>query len=230
MTENADPFGAPAANDPFGAPAAAPADPFGGGAPPAEQPPAPQPPAAAPVEEAAEEQPPIVNREGEPVETPAEDPETPVEPQPEPTPEPPAPPAEAEQPAAQEAAPEPEPEPEASAAAAPVAEQRQPDAAGKKSPVRYYKVLYQTGSEQWTEAKLPSPDENHNIVLRTSKKTGSPARWLAARNNEHALRLAFAVLGSPTEGVTVLPIPEGGWKPKRIAPETQPERVRLAIS
>lgn len=103
-----------------------------------------------------------------------------------------------------------------------------------KSPVRYYKVLYQTGEKQWTEADLKKAKDGNtsvsaNIVTLEGEDSGE--LWLAARNNEHAVRLSWAILGTPKEGVTTMPVPKGAWKPKRIAPAPpQPERERLVIS
>jgi hypothetical protein len=102
-----------------------------------------------------------------------------------------------------------------------------PEAANGKSPVRHYKVLYQTGPSTWEEADLlkAKSDGNANIVM----VDGQP--WLAARNNEHATRLSFGVLGRPTQGVTSFPVPKGAWKPRRVKPAPpKPDRERLDIS
>lgn len=170
------------------------------------------------------EAPPIVDREGEvvapgplattPEDEPAAEPEAPVEP-------PQATPA------------EPAPAPAPAAAAVP------PPRTGAKPPDRHYKLLYQTGEDPvtWTEFDLSSVPDNIGVTIVTlaeDVKEGEPARseqWILARNNEHANKLAFAMLGRPAGGVRAFPVPRGGWKPKMIKPAApKPERERLEIS
>ncbi len=55
--------------------------------------------------------------------------------------------------------------------------------------------------------------------------------WFEARNNEHANRLAFAIMGRPKEGAQIFPIPRGAWKPKTVKPAPPaPARERVVIS
>jgi hypothetical protein len=55
-------------------------------------------------------------------------------------------------------------------------------------------------------------------------------RYLVARNNEHAYKLAYHLVGSPQGGATLLPLPKGSWRPRRVAPAPpRPERERLVI-
>lgn len=216
------------AEDPFAGTAAASDDPF------AET--APDPAPAAPTE--AVEAPPVVDREGArvpdtataagrakaaeegaqpPVETPAAE-STEPEPQPpveapataaegeggdEPPQDPPAPAATAD-----EGGSEPEPEPE------PAAKQ-----------VRLYKLLYQTSQTTWEESDIP--DEYAEVV--PDEKHG-PQRFLKARNNDHARRLAFSIHGRPDAGITIVPVPASSWKPRRVkAAPPRPERERLVV-
>lgn len=206
------------------------------------------------ADEAATAEPPTVNREGAPVEAaappetpvpavedpatpapaeaPAEAPAAPVE-QP-PAPEPPAAPAApAPAPAEAPAAPAPAPEqPAAPAAPAPAEEGDQGEAppaaeaaADNDKQIRHYKPMYQTGEKQWTEATLDNPPEGVTVV------TIDGEQFIEARNNEHALRLSYAVIGSPREGASIWPVPRGGYKPKRVKPAApRPERERLEIS
>lgn len=170
--------------------------------------------------EPAAEEPPIVNREGERVDG-AEEPQAAAEaptapPQPQeagggeqPPQEPPAPPATDE------------PDADAAAPANPAPE------SGKKVETRLYKLLYQTGKAQWTEADLTGvPDEVKPYVASDEGEL-----FLKARNNDHARRLAFAALGQPEAGVTVELVARTGWKPKRlsVAPP-EPTKTRLVVS
>jgi hypothetical protein len=248
----------PVEDDPFAAPAE---DPFAEsseqGAPPSEAPP---PAAEAPAEPTPPaEAPPIVDREGAPVQGPLdtapEDHEPPPQPDPTPDPdagsqqpaqeapqppqEPQAPPPAAPEPPAAEApqeepaapppppAPEPTPQPPADPAA-----QGTPDSNGdggdeKKSTVRHYVVLYQTGPTTFEVAKLLDADgqPKHAVVVMDGQA------YLEARNNEHAYKLAFHILGSPKEGATLWPIPKASYRPRRVQPAPpQPERERLTIT
>jgi hypothetical protein len=194
-------------------------------------------------------EPPVVDREGQqvpaeqpvpPVEDPAQAPAAPPAEQP---PEPPAAPA-PEPPAAPAPAPDPAPEPPAAPAAPQEAPQQpqegqqgeapaaaeaaeEPPAAEGSSDkqIRHYKVMFQTAQNQWTEASLDEPPEGVKVV------TIDGLKFMEARNNEHALKLAYAVIGAPREGATIWPVPRGGFKPKRVKPAApKPERERLEIS
>lgn len=250
-----------AADDPFaGAPAAASDDPFAeGAAPPADVPPA----------DVAVEEPPVVDREGEPVAQTAVPPnphptpppplskaereraaaaqatgggeaaeapaQPPVEPQTEgedeqPAPQPPVEPQEApEQPVEPQEAPaggEPPQEPPAATGAGESGGGDEPEpepATGKQT--RLYKLLYQTGETTWEETTIP--DEYVEVV---PDEVHGPQRFLKARNNDHARRLAFHIHDRPTAGVTIVPVPASSWKPKRVKPAPpRPERERLEI-
>lgn len=154
-------------------------------------------------------EPPVVNKEGEPVTDPPvpepqEPPEAPVVTDP-PVPEPDAPQEPPAPPAAEEPA-----EGDGGAQAGAQA------ATEGKSPMRQYHILYRTGEKEWTEAEWDVE--------------GTPTRVVQARNNEHALRLAFTILGSPEHGVEVLPVPVSGFKPKRLKPKAVVPRTALDIS
>lgn len=94
-------------------------------------------------------------------------------------------------------------------------------ASGKQT--RFYKALYQTADKQWTEVDLSSAPDDQKTVLDGEV-------FLVARNNDHARRLLFNILGRPEAGVTVNPIARASWKPKRVrvAPP-KPDRERLEI-
>lgn len=95
---------------------------------------------------------------------------------------------------------------------------------GGKGELRYYKIAYQTGPTSWEFHRLDSVPEGIDV------ETVDGERWIRARNNEHALRLGFQVVGSPQEGVTVWPVPKGAYKPKPVRPAPpRPERTRLVI-
>lgn len=151
--------------------------------------------------------PPVVNKEGEPVEPQVETP------------------AEGEgdgtvQPLPATETPEATPEPPAVAEAAPAPAQEPPAPAQEPkgtSPMRQYHILYQTGPNQWTEAEWAGDG-------------GGKTKIVQARNNDHALRQAFVILGQPKEGVTVLPVPVSGFKPKRLKPKEVVPRTALDIS
>lgn len=164
-------------------------------------------------------EPPIVNKEGDPVE-----PQAPPEPQ-APAEVPDAPAAETQPISAQDPSepvddPTPDPAPEPAAAGggadAPADAPAEP-----KSPMRRYRILYQTAPDQWTEAEWDETEGKGK-----AKKT----RICHARNNEHALRLAFGILGEPENGVTVLPVPDSGFKPKRLKRKAVVPRTALDIS
>lgn len=99
---------------------------------------------------------------------------------------------------------------------------------GGKGEMRRYKLLYQTAARQWTEYDLSTVD-GPKLGVTIVTENGEP--WMLARNNEHANRIAFAVLGRPKDGVFAFPVPRGAWKPKRIKPKPpEPARERLDIS
>lgn len=94
------------------------------------------------------------------------------------------------------------------------------------SPLRHYKILFQTSETGWDEVKLDPKNTPDGVSIVKDEDT----MWIEARNNEHAMRVGYVLLGSPNEGATILPIPQGGWKAKRVrkAPP-RPERERLEI-
>lgn len=105
------------------------------------------------------------------------------------------------------------PEPPAAAEAAP-APAEEPQGTSK---IRQYHILYQTGPGQWTEAEWEG-------------ETGGKTKIVQARNNEHALRQAFSILGEPEAGVTILTVPASGFKPKRLKRKPVVPRTALDIS
>lgn len=98
---------------------------------------------------------------------------------------------------------------------------------GGKGDMRHYKLLYQTGPLQWTEFDLTTvPDDAGIQVVKVDEE-----QWFEARNNEHANRLGFTIVGRPKEGARIFPVPRGAYKPKRVAPAPpKPERERVVIS
>lgn len=162
---------------------------------------------------------PIVNREGEAVA--ADAPEADVEPD-----------EAAQEPV--EAAPAPETAPAAPQAATTAAAPASGDTApatgprGGKGEMRLYRLLYQTGPRAWTEYDLSTVDAG---ALGVEIRQADEEHWMVARNNEHANRVAYAILGRPSEGVRCFPVPRGAWKPKTIKPAPpRPERESLVIS
>jgi outer membrane biosynthesis protein TonB len=169
-----------------------------------------------------------------PQEAPQAPPQTPVAP-----PEPPATPAPAETPSPAEPqepeteVPEGSPTPEApgqTAAEAPDVPEAQPDAQGPrggKAQMRYYKVLMQTERDQFTLIKLVNEDgtaKDHVVSVNGEL-------YLEARNNEHAYKLAYHVVGRPSNGARVWPVPKASYRPRMVKPKPpEPERERLSIS
>lgn len=185
-------------------------------------------PAPDPAAEVEGATPPVVNREGEKV---AETPAPPAPPAPGPAEAPPAdptPPAPGETPAGpdtpEEQPQQPSPEEQPGPSQEPAPEQgTTPGPRGGKVQTRYYKLLYQTAPTTWEEIALP--DGNENVVQKDGTK------WVAARNNDHALRLGYVLAGRPDDGVTLFPVPSGAWKPKRVKPKPQvPAKESLDIS
>lgn len=168
--------------------------------------------AEAPVVPAVPEAP--VEAPQAPVEAPAA-PEAPVEA--------PQPPQEPETPAEAPAA---APQPAAAPAPAENGSAASQDAPKPKGEMRHYKALYQTAEKQWTEFPLTGElPEDVKVV------TVEDELYFEARNNDHATRIAYVLLGQPEAGVTVWPVPKGAFKPKRVKPApVRPERTRLEIS
>lgn len=97
---------------------------------------------------------------------------------------------------------------------------------GGKGELRQYKLLYQTGEAQWTQFPLDPSAEGQSEFVKLVD--GEP--WMMARNNDHAKRIAFQLLGRPAQGVFLFPVPKGAWKPSRVKPAPpRPERERLVI-
>lgn len=109
----------------------------------------------------------------------------------------------------------------------------QPEPSKEKGELRLYKLLYQTGPDQWTEADLSSvaADLKKYVGKDPKDKANKDGLFLKARNNDHARRLAFAALGRPEAGATVELVARTSWKPVRlsVAPP-EPSRERLVIS
>jgi hypothetical protein len=120
------------------------------------------------------------------------------------------------------AAPDPDPDP-ASA----------PDPTPEKGELRLYKLLYQSGPGQWQEADLAKvPADLKQYVGKDPKDTANKdGLFIKARNNDHARRLAFSIMGRPADGVTVELVARTSWKPVRLAvAPPEPSRERLVIS
>jgi hypothetical protein len=135
--------------------------------------------------------------------------------------------APAEAPAQPEAAPEPQAAPQASPAPAQQAAEGDGNGDAKKAKqMRHYVVLMQTGPDQFTKLDLRGKDYTKEI----EEEDGTKAIYLEARNNDHAYKLAYHLVGSPRDGATLLPLPKASWRPRRVAPAPpQPERERLVI-
>jgi hypothetical protein len=213
---------AAATDDPFAGTTAPPDDPFADSAP--------------------AEEPPVVNKEGEPVQPDASQPEEVAQPpveapeQPEAAEPPAQPPVEAQAPAEDAQAPveaqsgadggqEPPTPPTGQGTQDGGGQEPDPEPVKEGAQVRLYKLLYQTGPTTWEESQIPDehaqtvPDEKHG-----------PQRFLKARNNDHARRLAWVIHGRPEAGITVIPVPASSFKPKRIKPKPpEPSRERLEI-
>jgi hypothetical protein len=96
---------------------------------------------------------------------------------------------------------------------------------GGKGEMRHYKLLYMTAERQWTEFDLSTVEVEGVTIVALDDE-----HWIAARNNDHANRIAFTVLGRPADGVRAFPVPRGAWKPKTIKPAPpKPERESLVI-
>lgn len=96
----------------------------------------------------------------------------------------------------------------------------------KPKQLRHYVVLMQTGPAEFTKIDLRGKDYTKEI----EEEDGTKAIYLEARNNDHAYKLAYHLVGSPRDGATLLPLPKASWRPRRVAPAPpQPERERLVI-
>lgn len=204
-------------NDPFANTATA--DPFAGDPP-------------APADEVAAEVP-TVDREGQPVEgtfdpisqtvTPAEAQTTPEAPEaPQEAPEAPQTP---EDPGTGDVSPAVPTQPDAT----PQPESERTGPRGGKGEMRHYKLLYQTGPAQWTEYDLSKLNDAEDTGIKVVKV--DEELWYEARNNEHANRLGYTIVGRPKEGARIFPVPRGAYKPKTVKPAPpKPERERVVIS
>lgn len=119
---------------------------------------------------------------------------------------------------------------------------RPPGPRGGKGEMRHYKLLYVSGNGQLTIADLSQvPDDSGITVVKLPKdpneKESRPVPgdvqelWFEARNNEHANRLGFAIMGRPKDGVHIFAVPRGAWKPRFVKPAPPaPARERVVIS
>lgn len=107
-------------------------------------------------------------------------------------------------------------------------EEKEPS--GPKTPIRYYRLMYQTADNQWTEVDV-SNVRDLGVETETTREKGlGQVTWIKARNNDHALRIAWVILGRPAEGVRAWPVPRGSFKPKLLRPKPpQPARESLEI-
>lgn len=216
----ADPFAD--TSDPFADTGSGEPDPFAEEAPDDLPPAAEEPRPAEPPPPPAPEQP-----APSPAESPVVAPDAPAEPPAAPAEPPEAPAAPPEAPTAPEA---PTPPPVAAPAEGDQGDDaNEPEARGPrggKSSLRDYKILFQTAPDTWTEVKLDPANAPDGVSVKV--KDGDS--WVEARNNEHAMRLGFILLDRPDNGVTILPVPRGGWKAKRVQKAApRPERERLEI-
>jgi hypothetical protein len=161
------------------------------------------------------------------VETPAAPTAAPQQPGEEPT-APPAPDSEPATPSEPPAAPQqPAQQPQQAQGEQPTSG---PGSRGGKPTIRHYKLFYATGPKQWQEHPLTFKDEKTPPGVKITQ-TQDGERWMECRNNDHAIKVAYAILGSPADGVTVWPVPHGAYKPKRVKPKPPaPEKTRLDIS
>ena len=160
-----------------------------------------EPPAAQPADQMA------------PVEA-VEAPEAPAEAPPQPE----TPAAEAPQEQAPPAAPTPAPS---------TTPDSQSNSDGPKS-IRHYKLLYATSATGFEVAPLTDADGNPREEY---VKLIDGEHYLEARNNEHAYKLAFHLMGAPRDGVTLWPVPKASFRPRKVSPAPPaPERERLVIS
>jgi hypothetical protein len=98
---------------------------------------------------------------------------------------------------------------------------------GPKS-IRHYKLLYATGPTSFEVAPLTDGDGK---AKEEYVKLIEGEHYLEARNNEHAYKLAFHLMGAPREGVTLWPVPKASYRPRKVSPAPPaPERERLVIS
>ncbi len=124
----------------------------------------------------------------------------------------------------------------------PAAGDRPPGPRGGKGEMRHYKLLYVSAEGQFTIADLSKvPDDSGITVVKLDKepneKDSKPVPgdvgelWFEARNNEHANRLGFTIMGRPKDGVHIFAVPRGAWKPRFVKPAPpQPARERVVIS
>lgn len=175
------------------------------------------------------EEPPVVDREGQPVGEPSEagkrmaaeaaakaeaatdEPETATEGGQEPPQEPPAaPPTPAEHPAGAQ-----------SPAGAQGGGQTAQRAARGDGARRHYKLLYQTDKGQWTEAPLSQWAESEYVTIEDGE------HWIVASNADQVRRVGYVLFQRPADGVTLLPVARGAWKPVRVRAKQVPTRERL---
>lgn len=134
--------------------------------------------------------------------------------------------APAEAPAQPEAAPAPQAAPQASPAPAASNDGNGDDDGKKKKQQRHYVLLMQTSVDGFTKIDLKGKEYTEEI----EEEDGTKNVYLVARNNDHAYKLAYHLVGSPRDGATLLPLPKASWRPRRVAPAPpQPERERLVI-
>lgn len=120
------------------------------------------------------------------------------------------------------------PQPQSTAPPAPANGERPPGPRGGKGEMRHYKLLYQTGPAQWTEFDLNTVDQQDTGIKVV---TVEEEIWFEARNNEHANRLGFTIVGRPKDGARIFPVPRGAYKPKTVKPAPPaPARERVVIS
>lgn len=97
---------------------------------------------------------------------------------------------------------------------------------GSKAVFRRYKILYQSGENDWTVADLSEVPDG----IEVQKREGDGEEFIMARNADAGRRLAWSVLGRPQGGVRVNLVAESSWKPKLLRPAPpKPSTERLEI-
>lgn len=132
-------------------------------------------------------------------------------------------------PATSEAAPEAETAAEASAdtETAPVPDEPRNES-GKTTHRRYY-VLQLTGAGKFEQVAWYE-DENGQMVAKGTK--GAKRQTVAlSRGTDDALKIGFAALGSPQEGVKIVAVAALHFQPRTVRPKPpEPSKARLEIS
>lgn len=98
---------------------------------------------------------------------------------------------------------------------------QEPEAAQERGTRRLYKLLYQTDKGQWTEAPLDQWSGSEYVTKQDGEF------WIAATTADQVRRLGYVFFQRPADGVTLLPVAKGAWKPMRVKQKQVPARERL---